>query len=156
MSEPNTEANEAAHVVDIDAVQEASRELLPAGWYNCVIEEHEYSLSQASGLPMWTTKMSIEGGEYADRKIYNHISWSPKAAPYSKKTVTECFPDILTNPAYRTESGGFDVKKVGDEGALIGRRVKVKIGYQSYEGEKRNNVKGMAPNTDAGNEFLAG
>lgn len=154
--DPNTEVNDGAHVVDIDNIQEASRENLPAGWYNCTIEEHEYALSQSSGLPMWSTKMNVDDGEYVDKKIYNHISWSPKAAPYSKKTVQECFPDLLTNQAYRTDSGGLDVKKIGDEGALIGRKVRVKIGFQTYEGEKRNTVKGLAPNTDSGNEFLQG
>jgi hypothetical protein len=153
-NQPNTEVNEEAHIVDIDAIEEAKRINLPAGWYPMTIEEHEYGLSQSSGQPMWTTKMSVDSGDYAEQKVYNHISWSPKAAPYSKATVAQCFPDLLTNPAYRTANGGLDVKKIGDEAALIGRQVMVKIGFQNYEGEKRNTVKGMKPNTEAGNQFM--
>jgi hypothetical protein len=144
-----TEDNGDTHVVDIDNVEEAKRELIPAGWYNCLISDHEYTLSQASSQPMWPFKLNIEDGDHAGRVLYNNMSFSPKALPYTKPTISKCFPDLLSDPQWRSANGQLDVKKIGDEAALDGRRVRVKVGYQKYEGEKRNTVKELAPPQDA-------
>jgi hypothetical protein len=142
------EDNADTHVIDIDNVAEATRELLPAAWYNCVISDHEYDLSQASSQPMWKMKLNVEDGEYTGRVLYYNMSFSPKALPYTKPTISKCFPDLLSDPQWRSGSN-LDTKKIGDEGALDGRRVRVRVGYQKYENEKRNTVKELAPPQDA-------
>lgn len=148
-----TDPNENTHVVDVDDIPEASFELLPNGFYNAVVAEHDYALSQNSGQPMWSLQLQVEGGDYDGRKLYYHMSWSPKAAPYTKATLVKCFDDVLKNPVYRDSAGKFNIKKVGDESAFVGRRVRIKVGSQTYEGEKRNNIRDLQPAADT-NEFL--
>lgn len=156
---PMTEANEDTHVVDVDSISAASRELIPNGWYTATFEDFDYALSQRSGEPMWSSKLTIDDGPYAERTQYYHFSWAPKAAPFTKAVIEKCFPDLFTNPSYRTPAGKFNVKAVGDDSALVGRKVQIKVGTQTYEGEKRNSVKDMRPvhgsaSTPGANEFL--
>jgi hypothetical protein len=148
-----TETNQNTHVVDVDNIDEAKFEVIPNGWYKARVIEHDYALSQSSGQPMWTLKIQIEGGEYDGRSLYNHMSWSPKAAPYTKASTQKCFPDVLTDPQYRTADNRLDIKKIGDESAFAGREVDIKVGSQMYEGDKRNNIRDMRPSAET-NEFL--
>jgi hypothetical protein len=148
-----TTENENTHVVDVDGIEEARNEALPKGWYNSVVAEHDYALSQASGQPMWTLKLQIQGGEYDGKTIYYHMSWSEKARPYTKAAMQTCFPDILANEHYRTPERKLDLKKIGDESAFCGRLLQVQLGHQTYDGEVRNNVRKIRPQADT-NEFL--
>lgn len=145
--------NENTHVVDIDSIEEAKNEALPKGWYDMIVGEHDYALSQSSGQPMWTLKLQVEGGEYDGRAVYYHMSFSEKAVPYTKAAIQACFPDLLTDPQWRTTEGRWDVKKIGDESALSGRRIQVQLKHQRYEGENRHTVAKIRPSQDT-NQFL--
>lgn len=149
----NTVPNADSYALDVDSIQEAKFENLPAGWYNCICIEHEFALSQSSGSPMWSTKWEVEDGPSAGKKLYSHFSFAEKAAPYTKANIQKLAPDLLTNPAYRDGSNKLLIQKIGDEAALVSRRAQLKIGFQNYEGEKRNTVKDFRPMADS-NQFL--
>ncbi len=127
-----TESDDGGFVVDMTAVPEAKNEILPKAIYNCIITECEYKLSQSAGLPMWSMVLEIEDGDYKDRKLFNNMSFSDKALPYTKKTMAAICPELLTN----------DFKPhMVEEYGLTGRRVraKTKIG-KDQEGNNRTEV----------------
>jgi hypothetical protein len=154
MSEPFTEDNANTHVVDIDSIEEAKFENLANGWYDGVVDEHTYELSQNSGQPMWALVIQLDLPEGKTRKMRYYMSWSPAAAPYTKPTFLKVWPGISQDPQYRTSNGGLDVKKIGDESVFCGTRVRAKIGKQNYEGTKRDTIKELQPGADQ-NQFLS-
>ena len=52
--------------------------------------------------------------------------------------------------------GPFQPKKVAEEGLLVGLAVVAKVGFDTYQGNKTNRVKGLTAGTAGGNEFMAG
>ncbi len=133
--------------VDMAGVEEFSRELLPAGNYNCIISDCEYSRSQASNKPMWTLVLEVVDGDHQKRKLWTHASFSEKALPGTKSMIKNIMPSLLDGP--------FQPKKVAEEGLLVGLAVVAKVGFDTYLGEKTNRVKGLTAGTAGGNEFMA-
>lgn len=141
---------EGGFQVDWDNVEEATFEVMPKGTYPCVISEMEYKLSQASGQPMWALVLQVEEGEYANRKLFSNISFSPKALPFTKRTIARIAPELLTND--------FNPKRLGDEEVLVGKscRARVSVGKNTESGEPRNEVKELLPPLDTNAFMTAG
>ena len=133
--------------IDMAGVTEFSRELIPAGNYNCIISDCEYSRSQSSDKPMWTLTLEVQDGDHAKRKLWTHVSFSEKALPGSKATIQAIMPSLLEGP--------FQPKKVAEEGTLVGLNVIAKVGFDTYQGEKTNKVKNLTAGGAASGEFMA-
>lgn len=132
--------------VDLSQVEEAKFELLPRGWYNCVVLEAEYGLSQNSGKPMWTLQLEVEDGPFQGRKLFTHLSFSEKALPMTKRTISRIAPQFLEGP--------FNPQQVADSGELSGIRCRAQVVIRPYEGEKRNSVRGLKEPAEGSGGFL--
>lgn len=134
------ETSDGGYVVDMTQVQEPSTEVLPKAIYNCEIDECEYKLSQASGLPMWAMILVVSDGEYQGRKFFNNMSFSEKALPYTKRSLAAIAPELLTVD-FRPDAV--------DQYDMVGKRVRVqsKIG-KNENGEKRSEVAKLLPPAD--------
>ncbi len=128
-------------MVDLNDVEDSSFEVMPKAMYPCIIDELEFSISQSGGNPMWTYKLEIEDGEFAGRTLFCHHVFRGKGLPITKRQLERIAPELLENP--------FDPQDQEVMDSLVGRRIKVKVGHQRYEGETRNNVKDFYPADDA-------
>ncbi len=138
-------ADSASATVDLTGVDDwGNFEVIPRGDYNCVIDDLTYDLSVSSGQPMWTTRLEIEDGEYQGRKLFTHISFSEKALPRTKRTISRLWPDLLNGP--------FDAEAVADEGNLLGTRCRAKTKIERYEGQPRNRVTDLFEPVDGGGD----
>lgn len=119
-----------ASLVNWDDVSDVVDTPLPDGEYNVVITSCEYKLSAASGLPMWSTQLTVQGSDFDGRKLFENFSFSDKALPYTKKKLAQLDPGILAIKP-------FDLKKIPE--TLVGKqtRVRVKGKEEEYQGETR-------------------
>lgn len=142
------EGGSGSVMVDLTNVEEAGGfEVIPRGTYDCVIEDCTYSLSQNSGKPMWTIKLSIVSGDYEGRKLFTHQSFSEKALPMTKRTLAQIAPEFLSGP-FSPEDEAHKMQ---------GRRVRAKVKIEPYQGEPRNRVQDLLPPADgAGGAFFGG
>ena len=129
------EGGDASVAIDLTDVQEASFEAVPVGEYDAVIANAEYKLSQSSGSPMWSLQLQIVGGDYDNRRIFDNISFSEKALPYTKKTIATIAPELLSGP--------FDPEEAAAD--LQGKEVRIKTKMETYQGEKSARVKQYVP-----------
>lgn len=129
----NFEQGDDALTINMDEVHAQSFELIPKGTYDVVIEKLEYSLSKSSGAPMWSVQLTITDGDFANRKLFTHLSFSEGALPGTKAAIQKIAPDLL--------SSAFNPKKIAEEGSLVGIQARVKTGIETYQGEDRSKVK---------------
>lgn len=123
---------------NMNAVEAAVREVLPAGDYNCVLSSLDYSRSASSNKPMWTAILEVEDGTYTGKKIWTIMSFSEKAIAITKGAIKTFAPEVLTDD--------FQPKKIADNGDLLGKKCRVRTKIELYEGEKQCRVKRwMAP-----------
>jgi hypothetical protein len=122
---------------------------IPRGMYPAIIDDCTYGLSQRSGNPMWTIVWEIESGEFAGRKLFFHLPFTPNMKPRVKKFLARVAPELANVP--------FNPKSVAEEGLLIGKRGKLRVDVRKYEGENRNNVRDVLPPEAeaAGDGFLS-
>jgi len=130
---------EGSVVVDLSGVDDdAGFETLPRGKYPVEITEAEFGYSQNSGKPMWTLVLEVEDGhENQGSRFWFYVSFSAKALPMSKRTISVIAPDLLDAP--------FDPEEVADEGTLVGVRCTAQVVKRRYEGEWRNSVRALLP-----------
>lgn len=133
-------------VVDFGDVEELKFDAIPAGWYKGVILSQEYKRSKSKNAPMWELRLQINEGPHENRTFWNYISFSEKALPGTKLTLSQIKPDLLEAP--------LNPKKAADDAVLVGLNVEFQLGIEMYEGKKVNRVKRMRP-AAAANEFLS-
>lgn len=136
--------------VDMSQVPDQMFQALPKGDYNVVIEMCEFSRSKSSNKPMWTVRVEVEDGEYAGKKIYTHLSFSDAAMPGTKMAIKTFAPEILSDPQYQP----FAPKKLADEGYLLGKKARVRLGIEKYEGQDKNKIARWLEPTTAANQFI--
>ncbi len=132
-----------ALTINMDEVTAQSFEVIPKGTYDVVIEKLEYGLSKSSGAPMWTVQLAITDGDFQNRKLFTHLSFSEGALPGTKAAIQKIAPDLL--------SAAFNPKKIAEDGDLIGTKARVKTGIETYQGEDRSKIKSWLP--AAGEDF---
>lgn len=132
-------------LVDFSNVEDVSFEVLPAGMYECVIAECNFTHSQSSGNAMWTLVLEVEGGDHAGRKLYTHWVFEGKGLPMTKRLVKRIAPELLEAP--------FDPEDDEITSSMIGRQLKAKVAVGMYQGNKNNNVKDLFPNEGDGGMF---
>ena len=130
-------------VVDLSGIEAMSFEAVPKGIYAATIEECNFEISKNSGAPMFSMVIRIDGGDYDGRTHYYYTSFSPKALPSTKTTLLRIDPTLF--------AGQFEPQKVAEEGTLLGKPVRIKIGHEDYQGENRSRIQGiLAPAADGG------
>lgn len=129
-------------VVDFGGVEDVGFDALPKGFYNVEVDELDFTYSQNGGNPMWSWKLRVIDGEFADRILFYHSVFAGKGLPFTKKALMKAIPDIAGAP--------FNPEEVANSGALIGRQFRARVDVRPYEGEQRNNVKGLFPPEEGG------
>jgi len=122
-------------VVDFNEVEDTAFEALPKGMYPCVIAECEFGYSQSKGNPMWTMQLEVSEGEYAGRKLFNHLVFKGAGMGITKQNLARIAPELLES-AFSPD----DEEVIA---AMLGKAVKAKVTVRKYEGEMRNNVNGL-------------
>lgn len=122
-------------VVDMSNVAEQKFELIPKGIYNAEIDECSFGLSKSSGAPMFTLIHRITSGDFAGRKLYSYVSFSPKAISGAKTTLLRLDPQIF--------NGRFSPQEVADQGVLLGKPHRIKVSHEEYQGENRARVQNV-------------
>lgn len=124
-------------MVDLNAVEDTAFEALPKGMYPCLISECEFTYSQSAGNPMWTLQLEVSEGEYAGRKLFNHLVFAGAGLGITKQNLERIAPELLEN--------AFDPRDEEVIASMLGRAVKARVIIRKYEGEDRNNVQGLFP-----------
>lgn len=123
--------------VDFNDIEDTSFEALPKAVYPCTISECEFTYSQSSGNPMWTLQLEVSEGEYAGRKLFNHLVFAGKGLGITKQNLKRIAPELMEGP--------FDPRDPEIVAGMLGKAVKAKVTIRKYEGEDRNNVAGLYP-----------
>lgn len=122
-------------VVDLsgDDGDEGGRpEILPRGVYETVISDLTFEYSSNSN-PMWTIVLEVSEGEYTGRKLWARVVFTEKAKWRAKKDIAAFAPELLEGP--------FNPEEIADNGELLGRAVRAKVGIRRYEGRNVNEVR---------------
>lgn len=138
-------------VVDLSGVEEMKYELIPKGIQDAIVDQVEYKISNSSQKPMLEFVFAIDGGEFDKRKLFFYASFSPKALAGTKTNLLRLDPEIF--------SGAFKPKELAESGVLLGKRCRIKVTHEDYNGEPRSKIQSLiAPNggTDGGDGFFGG
>lgn len=137
------EDNEEGLVVQMGEVEAQKFEAMPAGTYNGMISDAEFQISNSSKKPMWSVTVTVtDEGDYQNRKLFTFLSFSEKALPGTKGALETFAPELT--------EGNLKVNDPETVQSIIGRKVRVKVGVESYQGEDRNRIRRwMTPEDDA-------
>ncbi len=128
--ESTFESGDTSVMVDLSNVEAATFEVVPKGVYEAVIEECTFQHSQNSGQPMWAMRHNITDGPSEGRKIFDNVSFSPKAMPFSKKTLAVIAPELLSGP--------FDPEQEAPK--MEGKKVKFRTTLKKWEGRDQTRI----------------
>jgi len=142
------EAGGDSAMVDLDSVEDAKFEVLPRGMYEVRVSDLTFDYSQASGNPMWTWELEVDGGDHSGRKLFFHTVFSGKGLPMTKRILQRIIPEIASKP--------FNPEEVANGQSIIGLTLKAKVAIKRYEGQPRNNVQDMFPSEGTSGNFLGG
>ena len=126
-------------VMDLtDTPEEFTYEPIPAGVYDCIIEQTNYKKSK-SGNRMIEWRFKVIDPEYEDRLLFNYtVLNNPRGKSELKKTLIRAVPDV--------DLGSFDPKTFCEEGQALGLPCKIKVGVGTDQnGEPSNEVKDVLP-----------
>jgi hypothetical protein len=137
-----------ALVVNLSNIKEMTFETIPKGIYDAEVDEITYGMSQSSNAPMWTVRYNITQAPYENRKMTQYLSFSRKALPGTKSNIMRLAPEL--------SQAQFAPETIAQQGTLIGRTCRIRVGIQDYEGQDRNNVSGVLPAATAGQTGQAG
>lgn len=126
--------------ISVDLSNVASREPLPVGKYECIVESIKYGLSKASQQPTLNWVFSVAEGEHEGRKVFANTSLQEQAL-FKLKDFLEGFG---------IESGEeVDIEWDEDtsevvEPNLIGVAVLIDLGIgEPYNGKRNNDIKSL-------------
>ena len=139
-----SEENLVLNLSDIDETA-GGFEVMPKGEYEAIVDECEYGPSKA-GSPMLTWKFKVTDAPYEKRTLfwYTVLDQTFGVAALKKALIALGVDIDLTS---------FNPQTFADEGEAIGMPIKVKVGIQKYEGEKRNTVKSVSASAE-GNSYM--
>lgn len=122
-------------VIDLTNIEEQKFEAIPKGLYHAEVDQVDYGMSKSSGKPMLTFIFAIDGEmhpDYAGRKLYFYASFSEKALAGTKTALLRIDPTIFSGP--------FKPQAVAENGVLLGKRVRIKVSHEDYNGEARARI----------------
>jgi hypothetical protein len=143
-------ADEAdALVLNLNDVDEeaGTYEAIPAGIYNCIVENTEFGPS-SKGNPMISWTFKVIDPQYEGRFLFYHTVLNSEAGKGRlKKLLLRVAPDV--------DLGSLSPKKLCEEGVVLGLPCRVKTRIKPYQGEKRNDTQDvLAPLSDGEAGFL--
>jgi uncharacterized protein DUF669 len=124
----------------------ASFEALPIGDYDIEIAKSEATTS-SNGKPMIKVTMRVVTGPYEKRPVMNQFVLSvdnPQAVAIFFRHM-KAFG--LTEEWFASLGSTSGLEPVAN--ALLGRRARITVGHREWQGEMRNEVKGVKPYTGA-------
>jgi len=131
-------------VVDLSGVsEEGTFSAIPRGTYQVTVDNLSYDISQRSGNPMWTWTLEVCEGEYTGRKLFYHTVFAENGLTRVKQALMRIQLEDGSDYAKELANSAFDPEKVADEGRLLGGRFTARVDTRKYEGQMRNNVKGV-------------
>lgn len=132
-------------VLDLSSVDESKTgfEAMPKGDYECIVDDCEFGTSQKSGNPMLTWKFKVVEGDFANRVLFFHNV-------LNKQFGLALLKKALIAIGSEADLAGFNPQKFADEGDAIGLPIRVTVGIQKYQDEKRNNVKDVSASQESG------
>lgn len=131
-------------VLNLDNVDASALEFtaLPKGEYECIVEDVEFKFSK-NGAPMLTWKFKVVDGEFAKRILFNHtVLNNDFGIAMLKKTIVSSGCEV--------DMASFNPQEFSDNGDAIGLPILLKVGIQTYDGKKTNNVKDVLPSASVG------
>jgi hypothetical protein len=129
-----------------ETAESSGFEPMPAGTYDVAVEEVKYQISRSSGAPMWAITYVIASGEFAEknRKLFQYLTMKPEQRGRVKQWVNRVAPEL----ASLTD---FNPKKIAEDGILVGKRARAKVGIETSEQYgARNTVKDILAPTAGG------
>lgn len=141
--------NEDGYSVDFGGVADAKFDPVPAGFYECQIEEAEFTHAESTGNPMLKFKWTVISPDgYKGRKLFsNHVlGGSDAGMAFTKEMLKAVDASLL--------QGKQNFELLGNNGHFVGKRAKLKVKVKLYEGRKVNNVGTIFPAANAGAAFL--
>jgi len=121
---------------DMEAVAAQSFEVIPKGIYPAVVENVEFKMS-STDQPMWSITFVLTDGDFAGRKIFDNMSFAPKALPFTKARLARLAPELISNR--------FNPKAIAESGDLIGKTIKLKTKIEPYNGEDQTRIASYLP-----------
>ena len=122
-------------------------EAMPAGTYDAVIENCEWTISQSDN-PMLSWTFKVVDPQYPNRLLFYHTVLNKEAGlSRLKRLLIRVFPDGL-------DLSKFNAKKFAEAGEALGLPCRVKIRVRPYKGERRNDVTDVLPPSDDAGSFL--
>jgi hypothetical protein len=132
-------------IINLEGVKAQTFEPLPVGTYNIIIEEVVFGFSKSSNKPMWNAKLAVtDEGEYQNRKLFTFLSWSEKAIGGSKAALQTFAPELA-----ETQLRVNDPELLA---SLAGRKARVRVKMDKYQGEDVNRVGRWMIPEDAGGD----
>ena len=130
-------------VVDLSNIAEMKFEAVPKGIYHAYVDELNFGLakdkgdgSKRYGRFEWILTIEDEGPGKG-RKHYFYTSFSPKALSGTKSALLLFDPTIFDKP--------FKPADVANSGEMLGRKVRVKIDHETYQGNTRSKIQYILP-----------
>lgn len=140
-------------VFDLSNVEEQQGfELLPKGKYPAIVDEMDFSESQA-GNPMIATKYKVVEGEHEGRVLFDYWVLTGNGAEFGQAKLKK----FLVRVCPEVDLSAFNPADFCEEGVAIGRECLLDVAIQTqkkgdYKGEKRNTIRDvLAPE---GSDFL--
>lgn len=122
-------------IVDLSGIQEMKFEAVPKGIYDAEVDSCEYQISKNSNQPMFQFVFQITDGPYQGRKLYFYTSFSQKALPGTKTALLRIDPTLFSGP--------FEPQKIAATGQLLGKKLRIKVTLEDYQGEQRSRVQAV-------------
>ena len=102
----------------------------PAGTYDAVIDALDYQISKSSGNPMWKVTHLITGPEeWAEKnlKVFSYVVFKPDQMGRVKGFLE------AVGASEQANDSGFNPKQVADDGVLVGKAHRVRLGIRKSE-----------------------
>jgi len=125
---------EEGQTIDMSAVEAASYEVLPKGTYNVIVSEAEGKMS-SSDNPMISLQLEVEDGDFAGRKLFTHVVFSPKALAGAKASMITLGLEELA------QSPGLNPLDPDVAHQFLGLRARALVAIDKYDGADTNKVK---------------
>lgn len=134
------EVDDSDSVFDLSTVpDEIVYETWPEGIYDAKVEDVEYGSSKA-GNPMLTWKLKARNAEGDTRTMRNYIVLGDERGLINVKRAAKA---LLTTDEFDEVVGAFNPNRAGS--IFAGRECRVRVGINTYDGKRFNNVKEILP-----------
>lgn len=131
-------------LIEIASVQAASRDPVPEGYYDVVIKQSTPAKAKTSGEPMWKLQLGvINHQEFNNKPLFDIVSFAEGGKPFAKEKLLILAPELVSDPSRK-------LRFAADAATLVGRKGRVRVTTEEYDGRMMNRVKEWMPLTTDG------